>query len=201
MALNKPTGRPTFISGTSTEFLGNKPMPHALRLQLVVFVLGPPGSGKTSVARRLSGPAATELDDQALARAVTHRTRYRKWPNLPVAANDLILEGPCFLARRPGFAQAVAELLGLRLKAGIRTVVTEPSDGSTMRALLDAVPVGDRATVLLRFPVGRGRRRFALKLCEELDLDRSMARATSELDPWTYDTVRNCLMAQASGSS
>ena len=66
-----------------------------------------------------------------------------------------------------------------------------------MKSLLDAVPVDQRATVLLRFPVGRGRRRYALTLCDELGLDRSLARATTELEPWSYASVRAALVAAA----
>ena len=96
-----------------------------------------------------------------------------------------------------GYARAVGDLLRLRTQAGRRTVVTEPGDGSTLRLLLDAVDMDQRATVLLRFPVGRGRRRHALRVCEELGLDRALARRVAALQPWSYEAVRVRLLELA----
>lgn len=193
--------RSAFLAGTSTEFIGSKPLPRVTRERPLVFVLGPPGAGKSVVARRFAGPRALELDNRGLAAAVTLQTRQRKWATIHLEASALILDGPCFLDERPGYARAVAELLQLRTAAGRRTVVTEPGDGSTLRRLLDAVDVNQRATVLLRFPVGRGRRRYALRVCDELGLDHTLARTTVELSPWSYEAVRMRLIAASRRSS
>lgn len=197
MAAAWSDARPAFVAGTSAAFLGAQPPPHAVRERPVVFVLGPRGSGKTEVARRLCGPDRLELDDAALARAVAQRVRDRAWPAVVLETGDLLLEGPCFLRRRPGTARAVVELLRARADAHAHTVLTQPADGSTMRALLDAIPTRSRATVLLRFPEGRGRRRFALGVCAELGLDPALARASVDLDPWSYAAVRAHLTDQA----
>jgi len=54
--------------------------------------------------------------------------------------------------------------------------------------------------VLLRFPVGRGRRRFALRVCDDLGLDGAHARSVKNLEPWSYARVRAALMALKGGS-
>lgn len=190
-----------FLAGTSTEFIGGKPLPRATRERALLFVLGPAGSGKSLVARRFAGPGALELDNQGLAAAVTVQTRRRCWSAEHLEVEALILDGPCFLDERVGYARAVGELLRIRTQAGRRTVVTEPGDGSTLRLLLDAVDMDQRATVLLRFPVGRGRRRHALRVCEELGLDSAMARRVSSLQPWSYEAVRKHLVELAQSAS
>ena len=59
-----------------------------------------------------------------------------------------------------------------------------------MATVMSAVHPGYRATVVLRFPVGRGRLRHARRVCEELGIAASHAADTVHLDPWTYERVR-----------
>ena len=63
-----------------------------------------------------------------------------------------------------------------------------------MQAFMDAVNLEQRATLSLRFPVGRGRRRFALKVCDELGLDATYARRMVSMEPWSYTAVRQSLL-------
>jgi ABC-type sulfate/molybdate transport systems ATPase subunit len=44
-----------FLTGTLTEFVGNRDQPHALFSRAVLFLLGPAGTGKTTVARQYLG--------------------------------------------------------------------------------------------------------------------------------------------------
>jgi hypothetical protein len=61
---------------------------------------------------------------------------------------------------------------------------------------MDAVDPELRATLTLRFPLDGGRLRYALALCEELDLPRDLARPTLDLRPWCYTAVRQHLLGQ-----
>jgi hypothetical protein len=191
---------PAFISGTSAEFLGRKPLPRAVRSRPVLLILGPGGVGKTTVAERLLGEGTLSLSDKELLERIANRVRTRRWDPELLESAALILEGPCFLDQRPGLAQTLATLLKARIEAGRRTVLIEAPDGSLLRGLTDKVDPDDRATILLRFPEGRGRRRFALLVCEELSLPAELARAVVEIEPWTYATARALLLESVGGA-
>lgn len=189
-------GEPSFISGTSTEFLGRKPLPRAVRFRPLVFLLGPEAVGKSTVARHLLPDNARVLTHRELLDVATDRVRRRHWDPALVAANSLLVEGPCFLGARPGYAKAVRELLAERVAAGRRTFVTESSAGTGLKDLIDVVPSQQRATIVLRFPVGRGRRRYAVRTCRELGLDTAFAREAAALEPWSYQAVEDLLRAR-----
>lgn len=203
---------PAFVSGTSSEFLGKRPLPRAARSRALVFILGPPGVGKSAVARRLledchslgSDGAGGALDvlhlsGNDLHDALTNQARRRSWRDDIRYAPCLILDGPCYLHRRPAVVRVLRELLRLRAQDGLRTMVSEGSDRSPMTELLDAVDPEKRAVVALRFPVGRGRRRYAVRVCRDLEIDSRYAALTDDLDPWTYDAVIDCLRTVREG--
>ncbi len=62
---------------------------------------------------------------------------------------------------------------------------------------MEAVHPGYRATIVLRFPVGRGRLRFAKRLCDELDLSHTHAKDMAAIEPWTYAAVRDALSTRS----
>ncbi len=186
-------GEPALVSGTSGEFLGRKPLPRSVTTRPALFIFGPAGVGKTSVARHLLGDDALYLDDQKLIDTLSHRVRFRRWPDEIAMTSGLILDGPCFLGRRPSVLKALQDLVNQRVAAAMRTVVCEGEDGSPLSELIDAVEVDHRATVVLRFPVGRGRRRFANRICDELGYNRQLATEMALFEPWSYSAVRERL--------
>lgn len=185
-----------FVSGTSSEFLGRRPLPRAAQERPVVFVLGPAGVGKSAVARRLlDHPTPLHLTGEVLHDALTTQARRRGWREDIRQHPALVLDGPCFLHRRPAVLRMLKELLRLRAADGLRTMVCEGADRSPLGVLMEGVDAEQRATVALRFPVGRGRRRYALRLCVELGLDPRHALRADAIEPWTYDAALCCLKA------
>jgi hypothetical protein len=185
-----PLLSPSFLSGTSSEYLGRKPLPRLLKRRLVVVITGPEGVGKTVVACRIAGECALRLDDSAVHRATVHWLKEQCWRDELTEHPDLIIDGPVFLPQRLGAARALADLIRQRTDSGLRTFICEGglADGS-VALLMDAVDPGHRVTLTLRFPKGGGRRRFAQRFCEAHGIERSFARSTLHLEPWTYAGV------------
>jgi hypothetical protein len=179
---------PALISGTSSEFLGGKPLPRAVRERPIVFLLGPRGVGKTSVANRLVEGGTLHLNERALLDAVSTRVRQRQWPDQLDTLPALILEGPSFLPHRPGMAGALKALVSARAESGLKTIITD-AEGASALGMMEGIDPDLRATVVLRFPVGRGRLKLARHLCEELGIDTRYAERTVDLTPWSYAAV------------
>jgi len=185
---------PTLVSGTSTEFLGRKPLPRAVQRRPVVFLLGAKGVGKTTVALHLAGVERRYVPEEELVALLPGYARHRSWDEAYLAPAALVLEAPCFLSRRPAVTQALQHLLLERAARGGRSFVCEAEDEDPMRELIGSLSPKDKATVLLRFPVGRGRRRYVLRMCDELGVDRVHARVAVTLERWTYARARKALM-------
>jgi hypothetical protein len=188
---------PALVSGTSQEFVGGKPLPRVIRSRTMVFLLGPAGVGKTTVAKSLAGNDALYLSDAQVLEALNTHARKRAWDEELLKYSSVVLECPCFLERRPAALQTLQRLLRVRSGGGRRTVICEADSGTPMEELMGAVHPGYRATVVLRFPVGRGRMRFALRVCNELGLSADHAEATEELEPWTYAAVRTVISTRS----
>ena len=187
---------PALVSGTSSEFLGKKPLPRSIRDRQMVFILGPTGVGKSCVALALAGTENKLLSESDVLDAINHHVRNREWQSGILEAPALVIESPCFLNRRPAALEGFQDLVRRRAGGGRRTWVVEAKSGSSMENIMAAVHPGYRATLLLRFPVGRGRLRFAKRICDELGIAGVHARSTVDLEPWTYERVQLTLAAQ-----
>jgi hypothetical protein len=184
------------VYGTSREYLGRRALPRALRERPLVVIAGPAGVGKTTVALQVAGEGAVRLEGSALHKATVDRIRRRKWPDALLGPEPLVLDGPVWLGQRPAAAAALQELVRQRVDLGHRTFLCEGAvrDGS-MGILMDAVAPEQRATVMLRFPAGNGRARFARRACAEMGLPPHFAQGLERLDPWSYTSVRTALDA------
>ena len=175
--------------------MGDKPLPRSIRDRKMVFILGPSGVGKSSVADIWAGDRSTRLTDQDVLDAINHHARQREWPTHLLESSALVLECPCFLDRRPSALESLQLLLRLRAGRDRRTWVVEATNGTSMERVMSAVHPGYRATLVLRFPIGRGRLRFAKRICDELGLNKTLAPQTTHIEPWSYDAVRRSLEA------
>ena len=198
---------PALLTGTSEEFLGRKPLPRVLRARNTVFVLGPQGVGKSTVARSLAGPAHIQYDTRQLEHVLIDCVRLGRWSERIEAAPSLVIDGPVWLRHRPGAVMLLLDLARRRSAAGRRTVfcqVSNPqplpggeSDGSIEELIAQSEP-GSAVVVGLRFPTGRkSRLRCARQLCEELGLPAVAAHGSESLEPWRYDRLVAFLVERA----
>lgn len=185
---------PAHLTRTSRELLGQRPLPRVLRERPVIYLLGPDGVGKTTVGRRLCGEPREEVSGEQLRKVLIGVARRGgRFPAELVDAPSLLLDGLDFLYNRFGAVDLLGKLLRDRADAGRRTVLCQgPADGS-LTLLYAPVPLQQRASVLLRFPVGKGRRRHVKERCGALGIAPSRAGELADLDPWTYAGVEAAL--------
>ncbi|MFM2161535.1 MAG: hypothetical protein RLZZ383_1047 [Pseudomonadota bacterium] len=188
------------IAGTSTEFVGDRPLRLSVRRCPVALVEGAWGSGRTTVARRIAGQGGAEphhVEGHAFATSVSvARMRDGQWPDGLADVPALIFDDLAMLAERGGavVGQLVA-LLEQRAARGLRTVcVAAPDDGS-LSALCERLAPGPVVHVLLRFPARSGRIRFARREAAARGLPPEAASGLEHLEPWTYEAVRRALDA------
>jgi hypothetical protein len=189
---------PALLTGTSGEYMGRKPLPRLLRERHVVFVLGPQGVGKSTVARRLAGNVRVDLDTQHLEHALLDRVRSGKWSDGITGAPSLLVDGPVWLRTRIGALTLLLELARNRADQGRRTVFCQAQSDGSVEELITLTEPGSAVVVGLRFPSGtRSRLRCARQLCRELSLPIDAADGSELLEPWRYDRVVAFLVERA----
>ncbi len=181
------------LTRTSRELLGDRALPTVLRLRPVLFVLGEVGSGKSTVARRLLPPGSHECDGECMRKGLNHAARHRLWSDTLLESPGLLLDGVDCLHRRYGAVRLIGELLRLRAAAGHRTVLVQGAADMSISLLYPELPCELRASVLLRFPVGGGRRRFVAQACRARGFEPVRAPAAYQLEPWSYAGVERVL--------
>ena len=179
---------PALLTRTSGELLGKRAWPRVLAERPVLFVLGPRDVGKTEVARRRLGPDHRTVNGDGLRRAIIQAARYRGWDRELRTTDRLLLDGIDCLEGRFGAVDLLGSLIRERATSGRLTVLCEGVDTSVTR-LYATLPLVLRATLLLRFPVGRGRRRYVTERCADRKLDPALARQAVLMEPWSYRLV------------
>ncbi|MEN0061608.1 MAG: hypothetical protein AAGA48_05625 [Myxococcota bacterium] len=181
---------PALLTGTSSEFMGLRPLPRLLKQRRVVFVLGPPGVGKTSVASVLASEDHRTFDARAIDTMLLQRVREGAWSDELLGGRDLILDGPVWLRNRSGAVSLLAELAQVRAAQGGRTFYCQAEPDGSIEELIAAMEAGSSVVIGLRFPSGkRARLRCARRVCDELGLPRDAALGSECLDPWRYDRL------------
>ncbi len=184
---------PSFFQGVYTEFTGDKPLPNALQTRPMIFIFGEQGVGKTILAKHLCGSDYLLLRRQEVLDAFLQKVRKRRWMDDISKHPQLILESPSFLRQRPQILKMLRSLIALRTRKGLRTILLDSEDMGPIRDLVQSTSVAERATVMLRFPSGRGRYRFLAHACRERNIPVKVARELSQVEPWTYKVVFDLL--------
>ncbi len=180
---------PALLVGTSTEYIGRRPLPRVLRSRPFILILGPLGVGKTTVALRVLGGDALILQGEALHTAAVRAVRRKRWTGELLGAPALIIDGPTYLGRRPGATRLLLELIRARADQGLRTIVCQGQGDDSAALLADALEPELRATLTLRFPIGRGRQRFQVRMAQRMGLEPAVGRRLVVEEPWTYERV------------
>lgn len=179
----------SFFQGVYTEFVGERTLPKALRTRPTIFIFGEDGVGKTIVARHILGEGHRLMKRQEVLDIFLLKIRRRRWMDDISSHPKLILESPSFLRQRPLILEMLQSLIKLRNRKGLQTILLDAEDCGPVREIVQSTELKDRATIMLRFPFGRGRYRFLAHVCRLRGLPVKLARELSTIEPWTYKAV------------
>ena len=168
-------------------------MPHALRGEdLVAFVTGPEGSGRSSVGVRIANETGTKvLGQRATSNAIAACIAAGRegWSKKVLSPRTLVIDGPGYLRKRTGPFKCLMTLIQARQEKGKRTIIVQHQEDS-IHKLYDELETGTYTIVRLRWPKGtRGRRRFVNRLCDQRGIPRFDAKHLCTMEPWGYTTV------------
>lgn len=188
------------IAGTSTEFVGERPLRVSVRACPIALVEGPLGAGRTTVAFRIAGQegrAVLRVDGRTFATSASvSRVRRGTWSADLRDAPALIFDDLAMLAERGGAVVAqLVELLDERAARGLRTVCVAAPNDASLSALCERLAPDRVVHILLRFPARSGRVRFARHEAAVRGLSEDVAAGLEHLEPWTYEAVVRALDA------
>ena len=179
-----------FLAGTYTEFIGNRSQPKELIHRPIMFLFGPAGSGKTTVARHYLGQDTPIIRASKLSILLLERVLERSWDQISLMKEEnLIVEIPPFITSRPQIKDLLTEILLIRAQKGYRTAVLDSEDNTSLQGLLSSISMHLRICVALRFPEGNGRYRFLAHRCRTKKIPLRYARKLSKVEPWTYKNI------------
>lgn len=179
-----------FLTGTFSEFVGNRSQPQALRSRPVLFLLGPAGSGKTTVARHCLGEDTRVVRKEEMFDRLIQRVLDRTWDNIePYHDERLIVEIPSLMANRTQITKLLTEFIHERSRRGKKTAILDSEDNASLQGLMASIDSTMRVSIVLRFPEGKGRYRFLAHRCKLRNIPLRHARRLAKYQPWTYRAV------------
>lgn len=179
-----------FLTGTFTEFVGNRDQPSALTSRPVLFLLGLAGSGKTTVARHWLGHDAPIIRKDEMFDLMIRRVLDRTWEHTEIYNHDrLIVEIPSLVGNKTQMTKLLTELINHRSRNGKRTAILDSEDNASLQGLMASIDSTSRVSIVLRFPEGKGKYRFLAHRCKEQNIPLRYARRLAKYKPWTYRSV------------
>ena len=112
-----------------------------------------------------------------------------RWYGDVVEHPRVMIELPPLLSTRPYVRQMIKQFLHIRTERGFRTVILEAEDLGATQAVLGLTKIKNRALLILRFPEGRGRYRFAAHACRERNIPEHYSKSLGDLPDWTYEKM------------
>ena len=179
-----------FLTGTFTEFVGNRSQPAALNSRPVLFLLGPAGSGKTTVAQHWLGNDAPIVRKNTMFDLLIRRVLDRTWDHAEICHHErLILEIPSLVGNKTQMTKLLTELIHHRSRMGKKTAVLDSEDNASLQGLMASIDSTTRVSIVLRFPEGKGKYRFLAYRCKKENISLRHARKLAKYEPWTYRGV------------